>query len=344
MAAPADPARIGRARKGDAAAFEALVEARVGPMTRTAMAILGRQDEALDAVQDALVIAWRELASLRDPAAFDAWLTRILVNRCKRGLRGVVRRRVREMPPDEVAASAHEPSSADARVSGIGERDALERAFGRLTIDERTILVLHHLDRRSVAGTTAVISAPANAVEARMLAARSSLDKAIAWENRLAPSSVGRVIGSDDALEATLRTRADRLDPDSSSVVMRRIHGELGARRSGGILGFLPIGDRAGSMSGLAGWGAAIAVAVLVTIVLGGRDIGGAGATPATPPANPPSIGTDAGGTAPRDPCASSTAPSGAPSAGAPSGAEVGDGASAEPPVDAGQPGDSCGP
>ena len=71
--------QVTRARAGDADAFEALVEARVGPMTRTAMAILGRDDEARDAVQDALVTAWRELASLRDPGAFDAWLTRILV-------------------------------------------------------------------------------------------------------------------------------------------------------------------------------------------------------------------------------------------------------------------------
>jgi RNA polymerase sigma factor (sigma-70 family) len=140
MAAPVDPSGIERARKGDAAAFEALVEARVGPMTRTAMAILGREDEALDAVQDALVIAWRELASLRDPAAFDAWLSRILVNRCKRGLRRVVAQRVREIPTDEVAASALEPSGTDARVAGLGQREALERAFGRLSVDERTIL------------------------------------------------------------------------------------------------------------------------------------------------------------------------------------------------------------
>ena len=56
-------------------------------MLRTAMAILGREDEARDAVQDTLVSAWRELGSLRDPGAFDAWLTRILVNRCRHGLR-----------------------------------------------------------------------------------------------------------------------------------------------------------------------------------------------------------------------------------------------------------------
>ena len=100
MEALVDPERVALARSGDAAAFEALVEARVGSMVRTAMAILGREDEARDAVQDTLVTAWRELASLRDPAAFDAWLTRILVNRCRRGLRTFGLTRMREIPAD----------------------------------------------------------------------------------------------------------------------------------------------------------------------------------------------------------------------------------------------------
>jgi RNA polymerase sigma factor (sigma-70 family) len=181
MAAPVDPNEIERARKGDAAAFEALVEARVGPMTRTAMAILGREADALDAVQDALVIAWRELASLRDPAAFDAWLTRILVNRCKRGLRRVVRQRVREIPADQVAAAA-DPAAPDARVDGVGQREILERAFERLTVDERTILVLHHLDGRPLAEIAAVLKVPVGTAKSRLFAARRSLDRALERE------------------------------------------------------------------------------------------------------------------------------------------------------------------
>ena len=106
MQAEVEPEQVARARNGDVTAFEALVEARVGSMTRTAMAILGREDEARDAVQDALVTAWRELASLRDPGAFDAWLTRILVNRCRRGLRRIGLARVREIP----AATSRRPT------------------------------------------------------------------------------------------------------------------------------------------------------------------------------------------------------------------------------------------
>jgi RNA polymerase sigma-70 factor (ECF subfamily) len=182
MEAHVDPDRIARARSGDASAFEALVEARVGPMTRTAMAILGREDEARDAVQDALITAWRELAALRDPAAFDAWLTRILVNRCRRGLRRLGLRRVREIPVDAMAATA-EPAAGDP-TGGVGEREALERAFDRLSVDERTLLVLHHLEGRSVASIAEVLGVPAGTAKSRLFGARRALDRALAREDR----------------------------------------------------------------------------------------------------------------------------------------------------------------
>ncbi|MHB8960296.1 MAG: RNA polymerase sigma factor [Candidatus Limnocylindrales bacterium] len=176
-----EPDRVARARSGDAAAFEALVEARVGPMVRTAMAILGNDADARDAVQDALITAWRELAALRDPAAFDAWLTRILVNRCRRGLRGVAARRVREVPVEALAASPLEPDGPDT-ASVSDDRRALERAFGRLSVDERTRVVLHHHDGRPLAEIAAVLHVPVGTAKSRLFAARRSLDRALERE------------------------------------------------------------------------------------------------------------------------------------------------------------------
>ena len=181
MEAHDDPERIARARSGDYSAFEALVERRVGPMTRTAMAILGREDEARDAVQDALVTAWRELAALRDPAAFDAWLTRILVNRCRRGLRGIGWRRVREVSADVVVA-ADEPATVD-HATAAGDRETLERAFARLSVEDRTLLVLHHLDGRSVESIAAVLGIPSGTAKSRLFAARQALGRALARED-----------------------------------------------------------------------------------------------------------------------------------------------------------------
>jgi RNA polymerase sigma factor (sigma-70 family) len=180
MEALIDPERIARARAGDAPAFEALVEARVGTMTRTAMAILGREDEARDAVQDALITAWRELASLRDPGAFDAWLTRILVNRCRRGLRRFAIRRLREIP-DALIAEAEQPSAPDIAGPAV-DRRAIERAFDRLDVDVRTLLVLHHLEGRSLAWIGDVLRIPEGTVKSRLFAARRSLERSLERE------------------------------------------------------------------------------------------------------------------------------------------------------------------
>jgi len=182
MTADVDPERIARARSGDAAAFEALVEARVGPMTRTAMAILGREEEARDAVRDTLVTAWRELAALRDPTAFDAWLTRILVNRCRRGLRRIGWRRVHEAGLDALP-SADDPRAGEG-IGAVAGRQAIERAFERLSVEERTLLVLHHLDGRSVTSIAEVLGVPVGTAKSRLFAARRVLDRALAREDR----------------------------------------------------------------------------------------------------------------------------------------------------------------
>jgi RNA polymerase sigma-70 factor (ECF subfamily) len=177
MEAIVDLGALDRARSGDSSAFDALVEARVGAMLRLAMAITGDEAEARDAVQDALVSAWRELGSLRDPGAFDAWITRILVNRCRRGLRRRIRVRAREVPME---AAVDVPASTSTDPGGsVVERRALERAFDRLSVDERTILVLHHLDERPVAAIAAVLGIPVGTAKSRLSTARRSLERAL---------------------------------------------------------------------------------------------------------------------------------------------------------------------
>ncbi|HEX2162843.1 MAG TPA: sigma factor, partial [Thermoanaerobaculia bacterium] len=69
-----------RAAAGDEAAFAALVEAHWPRLVRLARSVVGEADAA-DAVQEGLVIAWRRLRGLREPAAFPAWLTRVVARR-----------------------------------------------------------------------------------------------------------------------------------------------------------------------------------------------------------------------------------------------------------------------
>ena len=73
---------VEQARRGDHDAFAALAGAAISRLDAAAWLMLRDTDLAMDAVQNALVRAWRDLPTLRDPAKFDAWLYRLLINAC----------------------------------------------------------------------------------------------------------------------------------------------------------------------------------------------------------------------------------------------------------------------
>jgi RNA polymerase sigma-70 factor, ECF subfamily len=178
-------ALVARAQAGDRAAFEQLVERRLDRAFRTARAIMGNDADARDATQEAFLRAWRERRRLRDPGRFDAWLGRILVNSCREILRGRRRRAVREIAASDLLDPV---GSVPARGPGPDERtasiDTLERAFERLRVDERAILVLHHLERRPLTEIAATLEIPVGTVKSRLHAARHSLERALEAELR----------------------------------------------------------------------------------------------------------------------------------------------------------------
>jgi RNA polymerase sigma-70 factor (ECF subfamily) len=162
---------IAAAVAGDAAVFTALIDARLARTYRIAIAILGSETDANDAVQDAWVAAWRRLPSLSHASKFDAWVDRIVVNSCRMAIRR--RGRVREIPiPDGFDAASNQPGP-----EAIVERGALERAFDRLPIQQRTILVLHHLEERPLANIAEVLGIPVGTAKSRLHAARIALER-----------------------------------------------------------------------------------------------------------------------------------------------------------------------
>jgi RNA polymerase sigma-70 factor (ECF subfamily) len=126
------------AQRGDRQAYVDLIRPRSNRLFAIAQRILGDVDRAEDALQDALVIAWRDLRGLRDPDRFDAWLQRLLVNECIDQASRERRRTsiLRVLPVDG-------PAAPDALLT-VADRDQLERGFRRLPADQRALLVLHH--------------------------------------------------------------------------------------------------------------------------------------------------------------------------------------------------------
>ena len=129
---------VQRATRGDREAISSLAASHVDRCYALAYRILRDPHRAQDATQQALLGAWRDLAALRDPERFDAWLHRLVVHACYTEARGERRwtARVRVITSDP-------PVSPDVARS-VADRDELETAFRRLSPEQRAIVVLHH--------------------------------------------------------------------------------------------------------------------------------------------------------------------------------------------------------
>jgi RNA polymerase sigma-70 factor (ECF subfamily) len=163
--------RVAAARAGDAGAFESLVQSRIARTYRIAISILGSEVEASDAVQEAWISASRQLPNLVDPSRFDAWLDQILVDACRMSVRR--RGQVREIAVVE-EIEVRDPQPGPDR---DGERQALSRAFDGLTLDERMLLVLHHLEQWPLAAIADSLDIPVGTAKSRLHAARAALGR-----------------------------------------------------------------------------------------------------------------------------------------------------------------------
>jgi RNA polymerase sigma-70 factor (ECF subfamily) len=164
-----------RARQGDHDAFTALVDGSIGRLYAVACLILRDRDRAHDAVQEALVAAWRDIRGLRDPDRIDAWFRRLVVRACYRQARAERRRTIVELRvvPDDL------PTSPSPELTVV-DRDRLERGFARLGTEQRAVLVLYHylgLPLTEVAETLDIPSGTAKSRVSRAVAAmRAAID------------------------------------------------------------------------------------------------------------------------------------------------------------------------
>jgi RNA polymerase sigma-70 factor (ECF subfamily) len=149
---------------GDHDAFTKLVDASIDRLYAVASLILRDSDRAQDAVQEALVSAWRDVRSLREPAAWDAWLYRLTVWACYRLARKERRRNVIELHivPDPEPAALPDPTIA------LVERDLIERHLGDLAIDQRAVIVLHFYLDRPLTEVAEILDVPVGTAKSRL--------------------------------------------------------------------------------------------------------------------------------------------------------------------------------
>ena len=155
---------VERAQAGDLAAFAQLVKASAARLKGVAYLILRDEHRAEDALQDALLLAWRDVRALRDPDAWDAWLRRLTVNAC---YKVAAKERRRSHVEQHVAPAPDTVGTPDA-ASGVAEREWVLSELDRLDTDRRAVLVLHYYLDLPLSEVAEILGIPYGTVTSRL--------------------------------------------------------------------------------------------------------------------------------------------------------------------------------
>lgn len=167
------------AMSGDERAFTEIANSVTDRYLGVAHRILRDAALAEDAVQQALLSAWRDLPDLRDPARFDGWAYRLLIRACY-----MEARRRKRWHPTTIVRSIVEPTAPDL-IGGLVERERLERGFERLSVDHRAVLVLtYYLDLPSDRVAEA-LDIPVGTVHSRLHRVQQALRSALEADSRV---------------------------------------------------------------------------------------------------------------------------------------------------------------
>ena len=184
-----DEELVARAQGGDRDAFEHIVNVSFDRCHAVAMRLLRDSQLAEDAVQQAMVNVWRDLPRLRDPARYDAWSYKLLVRACY----AEYKKAPPWMPGLEEGSPA-EPRTGD-EYRAVIDRDQLERGFRRLSMDHRSVVVLHHYLDLPLDEVGRILDIPTGTVKSRLHRALAEMRAALEADTRAAeaeePSGCG---------------------------------------------------------------------------------------------------------------------------------------------------------
>ena len=177
---------IERARRGEHDAFTSLIDLHLARLDAAARLILRDRELARDAVQEALIRAWRDLPGLRDPDRFEAWLHRLLVNAC---LDLVRRRRRRVIEVELIPIDA--PSMRDFATS-LGDRELLDQALSSLQPGHRAVVALHYLLGMPLPDVARTLGIPVGTAKSRLHYALTSMRATVSADPDSIPATVAR--------------------------------------------------------------------------------------------------------------------------------------------------------
>lgn len=161
--------------EGVRGAFEEIVTRHRNRVYAVSLRICGRQEDALDVVQDVFVAAYRKLSSFRQEALLTTWLHRLAVNA---SLDLARRKSRRDHPSLETIADVADAAAGPEDLAIRADRAAaVQRALRAITPEYRAVVVLHDLQDLDYAQVAEVLGVPLGTVKSRIHRARIELAK-----------------------------------------------------------------------------------------------------------------------------------------------------------------------
>src|SRR3954454_9194190 len=202
-----DRALLARHTAGDRAAFGELVARHRDRLWRVALRTLGDPQDAADAVQDALVSAYRSAASFRGDAAVTTWLHRITVNACI----DLARRRASRPTTVLTEDNLREADSAAGDFDAADAATSVMAALRRLPVDQAAAVVIVDVEGFSVREAAEILGAPEGTVKSRCARGRARLAELL---SDLAPGNLTAVRPVQRPVTAEPGAPSDDDDPN----------------------------------------------------------------------------------------------------------------------------------
>jgi RNA polymerase sigma-70 factor (ECF subfamily) len=175
-----DEQLVARIRAGESSYFELLMRRHNRRVFRATRAIVKRDDEAEDVMQDAYVRAYEHLAEFRGDATFATWVTRIAVHEALARVRREQRFRSVSPPAEEPSAMLPDLSRTPEQLTNDQElRRVLERAIDALPDDFRAVFVMRAVEQMTGAETAECLGIPEETVKTRLHRARHRLQETV---------------------------------------------------------------------------------------------------------------------------------------------------------------------
>ena len=164
---------VKKAIKGNRSSFEKLILTHKLIMYRVSRTILSRDEDCADAVQEAILKAFQNIHTLREPRYFKTWLIRILLNECHQ----LHRKRKNLISIDELL----EPISQE-----IGyEKIEIEQLLDVLPSEEKQLLKLFYIEDLSIHDLALILDRPENTVKTKLRRAREKMQKTLAMDEEV---------------------------------------------------------------------------------------------------------------------------------------------------------------